>query len=227
MSGGALAVLAGFCALHVPLAAQEGSRDLHRSQGPLPVMVKVPYAGFRSEEAPEALSHHLPLPRGFGLLVTEVVRDSPAESAGIQRHDLLLRAGDQQLVNPGQMSALIRSRKPGETMSLTVFRAGKEWEVSLTLWEAEEPQVEVEERRGALREGNGQPLRQLGERVRRPDGPEMDLSQRAAFSRQLLEKTQRMGDEAMRKFREIEPFQFLAPPAQRGGQAVPEGAGPK
>ena len=179
---------------------------------PVPVLVKVPYAGFRSVEAPEALSHHLPLPRGFGLLVTEVWQDSPAEAAGLQRHDLLLRSGDQQLANPGQMHALIRARKPGETISLTVFRAGKEWEVHLTLWEVEEPEGRQEGKHGPFPERRAHPGQPPAERVRRPQGPEMDLSAGAAFSRELLEKTHRIGEEAMRKFREIEPFQFSPPP---------------
>ena len=57
------------------------------------------------------------------MLVTEVMNDSPATDVGIQRYDVLLRSGDQRLVNPGQFNALMRARKPGETLSLTVFRA--------------------------------------------------------------------------------------------------------
>lgn len=188
------------------------------------MLVKVPYAGFRSEEAPEALCHHLPIPRGFGLLVTEVAKDSPAENAGIQRHDILLRSGDQRLVNPGQMNALIRARKPGETMSLTVFRAGKERDVNLMLWEAEEPEGKGDEKNGASRERHGQPGRPAGEKVRRPQGPEVDLSVGAAFSRELQEKTERIGEDALRKFREIEPFQFLQPPPQPDAPPAPGGA---
>jgi hypothetical protein len=181
-------------------------------------MMKVPYAGFRLEEAPEAFSHHFPIPSGFGLLVTEVMEDSPATDVGIQRYDVLLRSGDQRLVNPGQFNALMRARKPGETLSLTVFRAGKEWEVDLTLWEAEEPQGRREERDEASRNRGPQPE----PKVRRPAGPEMDLNKSAAFTKELLQKNESLGDEAMRKFREIEPFQFLSPPAQQAGQAAPE-----
>lgn len=188
------------------------------------VTVRVPYAGFRLEEAPEAFSHHFPIPSGFGLLVTEVMDDSPAAEVGIQRYDVLLRSGDQHLVNPGQFNALMRARKPGETLSLTVFRAGKEWEVGLTLWEAEEPQVRVEEKAGAFRNQSRQPAPKPPQKVHRPAGPEMDLSKSAAFSKELLQKTESMGDEAMRKFREIEPSQFLSPPAQPPGQAAPEAA---
>ena len=190
-------------------------------------MVKVPYAGFRSEEAPEALSHHLPIPRGFGLLVTEVVKESPAADAGIQRYDVLLRCGDQRLANSGQLNSWVRARKPGETMRLTVFRAGKEWDVNLILWETEKPEGRIGEQPEASRGRGGRQLRQPREKVRRPEGPEMDLSAGAAFSRELLEKTERTGDEALRKFREIEPFQFLQPPPQPGGQAAPERSVPK
>ena len=235
-----LVALAFAALLGAPLAAQDGRGDLRRARdvpppatprarppGLPPVLVKVPYAGFRSEEAPEVLSHHLPVPRGFGLLVTEVWTGSPAENAGIQRHDILLRSGDQRLANPAQMNALIRSRRPGETMGLTVFRAGKEWDVNLTLWEAEEAEGREDGRPGALQQRHGQPARPPAERVRRPQGPEMDLSAGAAFSRELLEKTERIGDEALRKFREIEPFQFLQPPPLPGAPPAPETPAPK
>jgi hypothetical protein len=227
LSGVSLAVLALALVPGTRLAAQDSRPQVERSRGPRPVMVKVPYVGLRSEEAPEALSHHLPIPRGFGLLVTEVVKESPAADAGIQRYDVLLRCGDQRLANSGQLNALVRARKPGETMRLTVFRAGKEWDVNLILWETEEPEGTVGEPPGAARGRSGRQLRQPTERVRRPEGPEMDLSAGAAFSRELLEKTERMGDEALRKFREIEPFQFLQPPSQPGVQAAPERAVPK
>jgi len=233
-SGLSLAAAAFAIVLNAPLAAQEGRPEMRRAPQALPpepprarpresfpVMMKVPYAGMRTEEAPEALCHHLPIPRGFGLLVAEVLKDSPAEHAGIQRHDILLRSDDQRLANPAQMHALIRSRKPGETMNFTVFRAGKEWEVRLTLWETEEPEGRLGERPGVLPEQGGPLSGQRGERVRRVERPEIDLSQSAVFARELLEKTERLGDEAMRKFRELEPFQFLSPPSQPGGQASP------
>jgi hypothetical protein len=196
-------------------------------------MEKVPYTGFRSAEAPEALSHHLPLPRGFGLLVTEVAKESPAGKAGIQRHDILLQAGDQRLVNPGQLRALVRAQKPGDSMGFRLFRAGKEWEVQLILWEAEEPELEREERPPVFGERGGPPVRRPGENVRRVDGPVVDLSKSAAFSRELLEKTERLGEEALRIFREFEPFQFPPPPpapapppppaAKPPGRQVPSG----
>ncbi len=233
-AGVSLAVAAFASMFNAPLAAQEGRGEMRRSQQALPpepprararesfpVMLKVPYAGMRTEEAPDVLCHHFPIPRGFGLLVAEVFKDSPAENAGLQRHDILLRSDDQRLANPAQMNALIRSRKPGETMNFTVFRAGKEWEVRLTLWETEERHVPLGEKPRAVRGQGGPFVGQHGERVRRVERPEMDLSQSAVFAKDLLEKTERLGDEAMRKFRELEPFQFLAPPLQPSGQAAP------
>jgi hypothetical protein len=217
---GGAPVVAFACAsvLAAPLGAQDGRGNASRSGGAPRVSIKVPYAGLRLEEAPKAFSHHFPIPSGFGLLVTEVMDDSPAADAGIQRYDVLLRSSDQRLVNPGQFNALMRARKPGETLSLTVFRAGKEWEVDLTLWEAEETQGRVEEKAGAFRNQSPQPAPKPPQKVRRPAGPEVDLSKSAAFSKELLQKNETLGDEAMRKFREIEPFQFLSPPAQPSGQ---------
>jgi hypothetical protein len=206
--------------LATPLGAQDGRANASRPAGSR-VVVKVPYAGFQVEEAPEVLSHHFPIPSGFGLLVTEVGEDSPAADVGIQLHDLLLRSGDQRLVNPGQLNALIRTRNPGETLSLTVFRAGKEWEVGLTLWEAEEPLRRTED---GARSRKRQPAPTPSPKAHRPAGRDSDLSQSAAFFRELLQKTETMGDDALRKFRDIEPFQFLPPRGQPSGEVAPEAA---
>src|SRR5262245_15019342 len=47
--------------------------------------------------ADDALRAHLDLPENQGLRVENVVPDSPAAKAGLKRHDILLRANDQDL----------------------------------------------------------------------------------------------------------------------------------
>jgi hypothetical protein len=60
----------------------------------------------------------------MGLVVEFVDKDSPAEKAGLKRYDVLSKLQDQLLVNAEQLAVLVRSRKPGDEVELTVIRGG-------------------------------------------------------------------------------------------------------
>jgi hypothetical protein len=101
-------------------------------------MEKVTYLGVSATEIPEILSKHLPVPSGIGLVIQEVTKDSPAEKAGLQRDDVLLRFEDQLLANAAQLRTLTRSKKPGDKVRLSVLQAGKETTLEAILGEREE-----------------------------------------------------------------------------------------
>jgi len=101
---------------------------------------KVTYLGVETGPVPEVLSEHLGLPAGFGLAVRSVAKESPASEV-LQRNDLLKKLDDQVLVDPRQLSVLIRAKKPGDEIKLTVVRAGKEQVVTAKLGEREVPRM--------------------------------------------------------------------------------------
>ncbi len=68
-----------------------------------------------------------------GLLVISVDADSPAEVAGIQPYDVILAVDGQGTPDSATASALLRSRRPGETVQLRVLRDGEERDVALVL----------------------------------------------------------------------------------------------
>jgi hypothetical protein len=68
-------------------------------------------------------------------MVDEVMPDSPAQHAGIKTHDILLKFEDQQLVNMEQLMLLVRAKKKGDVVNLTVISGGQEKQVSVTLGE--------------------------------------------------------------------------------------------
>ena len=71
------------------------------------------------------LRAQLDLPAGQGVIVREVVPDSPAAKAGLEKYDVLLRAGDQDL---GAMQPLVElvvtTGKAGKPLSLELLRKG-------------------------------------------------------------------------------------------------------
>jgi membrane-associated protease RseP (regulator of RpoE activity) len=73
---------------------------------------------------------------GLGLqaLVTVVTPDSPAERAGIQQGDLIIRFDGKALVKDGP-AAMITTYRPGDSIGITVLRNGEELDLDVTVGE--------------------------------------------------------------------------------------------
>lgn len=108
------------------------SRPQNRGE---PEQKAVAYMGVLTREVPVELRSQFGLPEGFGLMVEEVMPDSPASTAGIKTHDILVKFADQQLVNMEQLLTLVRSKKKGDVVPLTTITGGKETQISITLAE--------------------------------------------------------------------------------------------
>jgi len=73
--------------------------------------------------------------REQGVLVAQVEEGSPAEAAGIQKHDILLSLDDQKLYSPDQLAKLVRAEKPGTEVTLGIVRQNKREEIKVTIGE--------------------------------------------------------------------------------------------
>lgn len=92
-----------------------------------------PFLGVVASNVDPGLAAHLRIPAGTGLLVENVVPKSGAAAAELQRYDILLRLDDQILVNPSQLASLIGTRAVGDTIKLTLIRAGETLVLPVTL----------------------------------------------------------------------------------------------
>lgn len=101
---------------------------------------KVTFLGVETSSVSDDLAAQLGLERDLGLVVQRVAENSPASGA-LQEHDVLTKFGDQLLVDARQLGVLVRSKKPGDEVKLTLFRAGKETTVSVKLGEHEAPRI--------------------------------------------------------------------------------------
>lgn len=104
-------------------------------------MVQATYLGVTGDRVSPALNSQLNLPKGLGLVITHVAADSPAEAAGLKKHDVLHKLDDQLLVNFEQFAVLVRLHEPGDTVTLSVIRGGQPAEVTATLSEHELPEL--------------------------------------------------------------------------------------
>jgi len=96
------------------------------------------YLGVHTSRLNRAVSHQLGLPNGLHLQVDRVAEGSPAEDAGLQLHDILLKFDNQILVNPEQLKTLVRMRNPGERVNLSILRQAKPLSLSVELMETPE-----------------------------------------------------------------------------------------
>jgi S1-C subfamily serine protease len=71
-----------------------------------------------------------------GALVAEVMPETGAADAGLLEGDVVVEFDGEPVTSMSQLSALVRSRDPGETVSLGVNRAGDDREVSVALGSA-------------------------------------------------------------------------------------------
>jgi serine protease Do len=87
--------------------------------------------GVTLAEADEVLRSQLRLAEGEGLVVTDVVADSPAAKAGIQRHDVLTKMDGKRLSTVEAANTQIQEIKE-RAVSIALQRAGSEVVLSVT-----------------------------------------------------------------------------------------------
>ncbi len=104
---------------------------------------KITFLGVAPGPVSDDLRAQLPLKPGEGIKVNHVAEGSPAASAGIKEHDILLRLDDQILVEPQQLKTLVKMHKPGDEVRIILLRKGEQKELKAVLAETEErPQLE-------------------------------------------------------------------------------------
>jgi hypothetical protein len=97
------------------------------------------WLGLGVSKPDEITTTQLPaLPPGIGFVVTDLTAGGPAEKAGVRKHDLLWKMGEQMLVNEGQFATLLRLSAPGEEITLSVFREGKSLDLKVMLGEGKD-----------------------------------------------------------------------------------------
>lgn len=91
------------------------------------------WLGLVLDELSPAVASHLPLDPDTGLIVEHVTPESPAAKAGLQKHDILVRLGDQLLIAPKQFQTLVSNHKDGDVVEITFLRKGQQQTVKATL----------------------------------------------------------------------------------------------
>ena len=95
-----------------------------------------------SEQEMAEISTRHGIREGFGAMIVEVLRETPAESSGLRSGDLLVAFRDLPVVDTRSLLRVIASAPVGDTVSLTVLRLGEgRRRVSVRLGAMPEPVV--------------------------------------------------------------------------------------
>jgi serine protease Do len=78
-----------------------------------------------------------------GLNVTDVSKSSPAEKAGLQVGDVILKVDDEKMEDSEGLQKLIRSKRPGEEVRIQIKRGGKKQRINVMLGMKKELRLKV------------------------------------------------------------------------------------
>lgn len=99
--------------------------------------------GVVPERVPDALAEQLDLSKGQGVLLAQVIKDTPAEKAGLKANDILLSIGGKEVGDPAALSRVLGDLKSGESLDAVVIRKGKKVTVKgVRLADAPKPKAE-------------------------------------------------------------------------------------
>lgn len=62
-----------------------------------------------------------------------MAKDSPDDQAGVRTDDILIKLDDQLLLSPAQLQTLVRHKKEGDSVTLTLMLQGKEQKLAITI----------------------------------------------------------------------------------------------
>jgi serine protease Do len=91
------------------------------------------FLGVGFEDVTPSTAARFDLPVDQGVVITNIVSDSPAEGAGLEVDDILVRLEDEEIHDSGDLLEALRIHKSGETVTVTYNRDGTEHQAELTL----------------------------------------------------------------------------------------------
>lgn len=126
------ALLAGLGAGAGAASAQEDEGDV-RERISISMSGGGGYLGVNIADVDEGQASDLGMARAYGVFINDVVSRGPAEEAGLEAGDVIVRWNGERLESVAQLQRLARETPPGREVQLSVLRDGAEREVSLEL----------------------------------------------------------------------------------------------
>lgn len=91
------------------------------------------HLGVVIQELSQSLAESFNLEESSGVLISQVVEDSPAAKAGLQQGDVIISYDNQPVMSVGGFRNLVASTPPNSQKELTIYRNGKQMKVKVTI----------------------------------------------------------------------------------------------
>lgn len=102
------------------------------------------WLGVAVQELTPELAQSFGLKEAKGALVSEVIPNSPAATAGLQRGDIIIAFSGKPVENVGDLPRIVAAAAVGERVPIGIVRDGKRLEIPVTVAKLEEPREEGE-----------------------------------------------------------------------------------
>ena len=145
-SGGALINTQGeLIGINTAISTRTGSYEGYSFAVPVNIVSKVvddltrygvvqrAYLGVSLSDITSELTKEMSLNVSQGAYITDVVPGGAAEKAGLQRGDVVVRAGSKTVKRMNELLEVVGAKRPGDKLSVTVIRDGKSKDFELTL----------------------------------------------------------------------------------------------
>ena len=93
------------------------------------------------QEVSKELADSFGLPKAAGALVNSVEKGGPAEKAGVETGDIILRFDGKSVSSSSELPRIVGSTRPGSKSSMEVWRKGTTREITVTVGELPEDRV--------------------------------------------------------------------------------------
>ncbi len=105
------------------------------------------YLGILMKAVTEEIAERYGLDRPRGVLIDQVMDDSPAKKAGLKPSDIFLKLDGQEVNQGNEIQNAIALKNPGDVVTITVLREGEEKQIRATLGERDTGREVVSDQR--------------------------------------------------------------------------------
>lgn len=91
------------------------------------------YIGINIGEVDDAIAKSVGLDKPRGIIINGIVKDGAASSADLKAGDIILSIDGKELNKPNELQGYVASKSAGTTVTLKIFREGKEFDRKITL----------------------------------------------------------------------------------------------
>jgi len=117
--------------------------------------------GVAVQEVNQALAESFGLPKPEGALVSSVDKGGPADKAGLQPGDVIVRYGDHPIQHSSDLPGEVADTKPGTSVKLDVIRKGQNKTLDVTVGEMRDTNVAQSDDQGTQQGRLGLAVRPL------------------------------------------------------------------